>query len=435
MTEPPIAGADAVAPAAEPSPEHRIDPVRRSERVTELDAVRGVALLGILLMNIEWFGRPMQSMMFGLDRTLTGLDLAAGWAVMAFVQGKFYTLFSLLFGMGFAIQADRALAKGVRFGALFARRMGGLALIGAAHGFLLWSGDILLVYSIVGFVMVLIFRKTPASRLPKWAIAFVLLVLLAQWGWVAGQQAALADPGSADEARSDWTEQMATFESQIASADVAYGSGSWTDQLPVRAREMGMQLSFTPVFGFLLLAIFLLGAWLVRSGRMAHPSEHLSFFRRTLAVGLLVGVPAAIAAMRLGAADGMTSIDWPMAVGMTVMTVANFALAFAYLSGVVLFAQTDAGARLLRPVSAAGRMALTNYLLQSVFGTALFYGWGLGLWGQVSRAWQVPLTVAIWGLNVALSVWWLNRFRFGPAEWLWRSMTYLRLQPMRRADA
>jgi len=396
-------GLSTPAPTAAEAP-HRIEPVARAERVTELDAVRGFALLGILLMNIEWFGRPMEAMMFGLDRTLAGLDFAAGWAIMAFVQGKFYTLFSLLFGMGFAIQAERALAKGVSFGPLFARRMGGLALIGAAHGFLLWSGDILLVYSIVGFVMVLLFRKTPVSRLPKWALAFVILVLCAQWAWVAGQQAALADPEKADQARAEQAEQIADFEGRIEASRIGYGEGTWTDQLPLRAQEMGLQLSFTPIFGFLLLSIFLLGAWLVRSGRMARPAEHLPFFRKALAVGLLVGVPGAVAAMRLGAANGMTTIDWPMAVGMTVMTIANFALAFAYLSGVVLFAQTEAGRRVLRPVSAAGRMALTNYLLQSVIGTTLFYGWGFGLYGQVPRAAQVPLTFAIWGVNIALSV-------------------------------
>ena len=421
-----------VEPAAPQSP---LAPVSDSERVHEIDVVRGFALLGILLMNIEWYTRPFVELFLGLDRSMAALDYAAGWTVMTLVQGKFYTLFSMLFGMGFAIQAERAAAKGARFGRLFARRMLGLALIGAAHGYLVWSGDILLVYSIVGSALVLLFRKTPISRLPKWAAAFILLVGLAPWGWVASQKAGLDDPERAVAASERQATQLAEFRRQAEEAREAYAHGTWIEQVPIRAREMASQLSFLPVFGWNVLGMFLLGAWLVRSGVMRRPAEHRVFFRRALRVGLVVGLPLAVAAMELGAADGMTRMEWSLAVGASLMLVASFALCFAYLSGFVLWTQRPGWSARLRPVAQAGRMALTNYLAQSLVATTLFNSWGFGLYGQVSRAAQMPLTLAIWLLNMGFSVWWLGRYRFGPAEWLWRSITYGRAQPMRRPAA
>jgi uncharacterized protein len=112
--------------------------------------------------------------------------------------------------------------------------------------------------------------------------------------------------------------------------------------------------------------------------------------------------------------------------------VAALLLSFGYLAGIVLLVQRPAWRGRLAPLAAAGRMALTNYVLQSVVMTAISYSWGLGLFGRVSRAWQIPLAIAVWGINLAFSVWWLGRFRFGPLEWLWRSVTYLAPQPMRR---
>jgi len=420
---------DAPPPApAPPATTTPMAPVAARERIAEIDVVRGFALFGILLMNIEFFTRPMSGMFFGLDATLEGVDRAAGWLVMTFVQGKFYTLFSMLFGMGFAIQALRAQQRGRKFGRLFLRRMLGLALIGAAHGYLLWSGDILLVYSIVGAVMVLLFRKTPVSRLWKWAIAFILLVVLAQIGWIASIQG--SPEGAANAER-----MMSGLRQEYGEASELYATASWTDLFPQRVHEMGQQLSYLPVFGFDVLGMFLLGAWLVRSGAMSDPAAHRATFRRFLIAGLVVGAPLAVVAMELGVADGMAEMSWAAAAAGALMLIASFALCFGYLGGFVLWAQSPAWRPRLAPVAAAGRMALTNYLLQSLVATTLFYGYGFGLFGQVGRAAQLALALAIWLGNLAFSAWWLARFRFGPAEWLWRSFTYGYRQPMRREAA
>jgi uncharacterized protein len=411
-------------PAPPPRP---MAPVAQRERVHEIDVVRGFALLGILLMNVEYFTRPIAGMFFGLDRSLEGLDRAAGWLVMTFVQGKFYTLFSMLFGMGFAIQAERAAARGARFGRLFLRRMLGLAAIGAVHGYLIWSGDILLVYAIVGSFLLLFFRKTRPSRLWKWAVGFVLLVVVAQLLLFV----ALGREGAA----ASREKMLSGMRGEYEVAHEVYSNGRWFDLFPQRVTEMNNQLGFLPFFGWSVLGMFLLGAWLVRNGVMAEPSAHLPLFRRFFRLGIGLGAPLAVLAMWLGGGDGMEEITLGGAIGAALMFVASFALCFGYLGGFVLLAQSPARRAKLAPVAAAGRMALTNYLLQSLVATTIFYEYGLGLFGSVPRLAQVALALVIWCGNLAFSVWWLRRFRFGPAEWLWRSITYARRQPMRRAEA
>ena len=430
-------------PAAEPTapsapltplaPVAAIAPVAAAERITELDVVRGFALLGILLMNIEYFARPIQGLMMGLDRSLAGVDFAAGWAIMAFVQGKFYALFSMLFGMGFAIQMARAEERGGGFARRFVRRLLALAAIGAVHGYLIWAGDILFVYALVGFVLLLCFRKTPVPRLPKWGLVLMFLPALLMWFMLGFAQLAKLDPKASAEFSAQMEAQTTANAAEYAVAAEQYANDSWVDLFPRRVADMGMQLGFLPFIGASVLGMFVIGSWFVRSGAIARPAEHLALFRRLFGLGLGIGAPLAVAAMVVGAADGMTGFSLRLVGGMTLMSVASLLLALAYLSGFVLLAQRPVWRERLRPLAAAGRMALTNYLLQSIVCTTLFYGYGFGLFGRVPRATQVLLVLAIWIGNLAFSTWWLSRFRFGPAEWLWRSLTYGRAQPMRLA--
>jgi uncharacterized protein len=429
VDEPAAAPAPAV-PIAPVVPAVPMAPIAEAERIAELDVVRGFALLGILLMNVEYFARPIQGLMTGLDRSLEGVDLVAGWSIMAFVQGKFYSLFSMLFGMGFAIQMTRA-AEGGGFGRRFVRRLLALAAIGAAHGYLIWAGDILLVYGLVGFVLLACFRKTPVARLPKWGLVLMFLPAFFMWVMLGLAQLAKLDPKASAEFAAQMDAQTTANAAEYAVAAEAYAHDSWVELLPRRATDMGLQLGYLPFIGASVLGLFVLGAWFVRSGAIVRPGEHLALFRRLFGFGLALGLPIAVAAMFAGAADGMTDFDLRFVAGTSMMAVANLLVALGYLSGLVLLVQRPAWRRRLRPLAAAGRMALTNYLLQSIVCTTLFYGYGFGLFGRVPRATQVLLVVAIWLGNLALSVWWLKRFRFGPAEWLWRSLTYGRAQPMR----
>src|SRR5690606_7030234 len=184
----------------------------------------------------------------------------------------------------------------------------------------------------------------------------------------------------------------------------------------------------------MVLGMFLIGAWLVRSGAMAHPAAHRRLFVRLGWIGGGVGLALTVASVAIDPNPGGT--DQPSASTMLAMTLhmaGSPLLSLGYIAMVVL--ALERGASWLRTLAPAGRMALTNYLAQSVVGTLVFYGYGLGQRGEVSRAWQVLGVVVFFALQVVLSRWWLSRFRHGPLEWVWRAFTYWQLPPMRRADA
>lgn len=407
-------------------------PVAAPERIAEMDVLRGFALLGILLMNVEFFFRPLQGIYLGLDRSLQGADAVAAWLVMTFVQGKFYTLFSMLFGMGFAIQLERAAARGAGFGGAYSRRLLALLAFGLAHGLLIWAGDILVPYAVIGFVL-LLFRKTPVSRLPKWAAALLLVPMLLMSLFVAGVELASSNEVAREQIVRSQAESEAEILEMARTASEIYTGGDFGELTAQRGLDVLQQLQFLPMFGITLLGLFLLGAWFVRSETITKASEHLPRFRRMLAIGLGAGAPLAVAAMSLGYGEGLLRISPRAFAASALMLVAALLLSFGYLAGVVLLVHRPGWRTRLAPLAAAGRMALTNYILQSVVMTAIAYSWGLGMFGRVPRAWQIALAVAVWGANVALSVWWLRRFRFGPLEWLWRTITYLAPQPMRRS--
>ena len=195
-------------------------PVTGADRIQALDVVRGFALLGILLMNIEGMAGPLMNSMTGVDPSLAGIDRWADTAIYLLVQGKFYPLFSLLFGMGFAVMLHRAEVAERPFFAVYLRRILVLLGLGLAHGFLLWSGDILVAYAVMGFLLLLFFRRTPTSRLPKWGIALMLLPigLMMLFGLVG-----TAMQGMPEEARAGFDEAMR----QQAAAMATVGTSAW----------------------------------------------------------------------------------------------------------------------------------------------------------------------------------------------------------------
>lgn len=407
-------------------------PVAATERIQVLDVLRGFALLGIFLMNVEFFSRSLLDVSSGIDPGLAGVDWLADAFVYVFVRGKFWTLFSLLFGMGFAVMLARAEAAGRPFAGLYLRRTAGLALIGLAHGLFVWSGDILLSYAMAA-VALLLFRNTPVTRLWKWGVVLYGLLAALMLLGAAGMAAAGADPQAAP--ASGGGGEAAALEALRSAEVAAYASGTYAEANAVRAayflEHLGNNVFLVPM----VVGMFLLGAWLVRSGAMADPAAHRRLFVRLAAWGGAVGLALTLWSV---AVDPDPVMD-PGAGGavpmfaMALHVLGSPLMALAYVGLVVL--AWARGVRWLAVLAPAGRMALTNYLLQSVVGTLLFYGYGLGLWGDVSRAGQTLIVLVVFALQVAASHWWLARFRFGPAEWLWRAFTYLQRPPMRRVVA
>jgi len=405
-------------------------PVAAGDRLVSLDVLRGLALLGIGLMNVEYFSRPLADMGTGLDPAQAPLDYALSWLVYAFVQGKFWILFSLLFGMGFALLDERARVAGTDFRAMYLRRAAGLMAIGLVHALLIWAGDILVTYALGAFVL-LLFRDFEPERQGRWGavlygVPALALLLMGALGLSAGPEAAGAHDASASDAA-----RLALEKVRRAEEIAAYTTGSWWDAVQVRARFFVDNLDETLVFEVFAMGVFLMGAWLLRSGAIADPDAHAGLHRALRFVALPVGVALALASASVAVRFDMEADGARALLAMSLMLLASPLMSLGYLSWTLRALQAEAGARVLGALAPVGRMALTNYLLQSIVGTLVFYGYGLGLWGHVPRRWQLLGVLMLFATQVLASRAWLAHFRFGPVEWFWRACTYGSFPPMR----
>lgn len=414
----------------QPPPIRHLSPIAPADRIGTLDVLRGFALLGILLMNIEAFAGPLAAAITGLDPALAGADRWVDAAVYVLVQGKFYTLFSLLFGMGFAVMSQRAEAAGRPFAGLYWRRGLVLLAIGLAHTLLVWAGDILVTYAAVSFFL-LAFRPVPQRWLP-WLAAGVYLLPIAFMGLMGSLGSLMQlEPTAAAE----WNKAMAGIAAQmdalLEGERRAYGTGTFLEATMQRVRDTGFMLSNLPMMGFSVLGMFLLGSWFVKSGAIAQPGQHPRLFARLRWLALPLGLAAMLASYALEPTLDFVTFNLTTAAAFGLSAAGSALMCLGYMAWIVRGLQSPYWQRPLAWLAPAGRMALSNYLLQSLVCTWIFYGYGLGYFERLPRAWQVPFALTLFAMQVMLSRWWLERHRFGPAEWLWRSLTYLKPQPMR----
>ena len=408
-----------------------LGPVGEAERVEVVDVLRGFALCGILFVNIMWFKAPGSLGGFGYEGPPLDRLVAAG--VFALAQAKFFTLFSFLFGWGFATQLLRAEERGAAggFARRYLRRSAILGLIGVVHIVLLSEGDILLLYAILGLVLLALRRSRPEilCRWIKWLLIVPAAAALLMTGALALGRA--APEGAAEIAASD-RETAEEFRNEARTTTAAYLEPAFARTAASRVENYGqnawIQLFLTPT----VLAMFVLGLAAGRRRLTPDAADHRALLRRVLAWGLAIGLP--VAALSAAGANLLPTLSALMCVWVN-GTVAGPLLAMAYGSGIALLWQRAGWQRLLRPLAAMGRMALTNYLLQSVVATLLFYGYGLGLARRVSPSLALVIVLALLAGQLLISGWWLRRYRFGPAEWLWRTLTYGARQPLRRATA
>ena len=401
-----------------------LTPVAAGERLDQLDVLRGFALFGILLVNFEYFLNPIQAVVLGHAGGLQSAGDAVDLIVKILAEGKFYPLFSMLFGAGFALMYERAVQRGQPFWPVYLRRLLVLLGIGLVHMLLIWSGDILLTYALIAFLMVLLFRRTPASRLPKWAVVFLLLPTLMMIAFTGLM--ALAPPEAVNDMNRQFAEDLAEARETVTQAAAVYTSGTFMEATTQRFDDMLFLFAsflfwIPPILGF-----FLLGRWLIVTGRLAHPDLHTGFFSGALKLGFLAGLPLCILGGWLIWEQDLLVLTPRLALASVCLAVGAPLLAFGYLAAVVV------NRRRLAWLAPAGRMALTNYLLQSLFWTWMIYGYGLGLGPDIPHAITPVLAVGFFALQVVASHIWMTRFRFGPAEWVWRCLTYMDLQPIRK---
>jgi uncharacterized protein len=388
-------------------------PLSGAQRTLFLDSLRGFALVGILFVNLTWFtGYAVLSAAQRDAFATAAVDGPVYFLVHVLVDGKFWSLFALIFGVGFAIQAELAKRTGDDFARRYARRMAGLLALGLLHAVFVWFGDIVSLYAVVG-VWLLLFRRSSDATLLRWAVALLLSPVVLAALWLAldvlsrGSGAARVDPGHGP-----------------AALLGAFGGGTSLEVLRANWAFLVERWSLAIYTGRFpaLLGMFLLGYLLGRNRVLREPESHGSTLRRLMLWGIGVGLPANVLAALIDAPLRPPSeLGW---IACLVRSVGTPALCLGYAAGFALLWRRSRRRRVALLLAPLGRMSLSNYFAQSLIGVGLFYGVGLGLWGRISITWSLVVIVGIVGVQSAASAWWLRRFSYGPVEWAWRRLTY-----------
>ncbi len=389
-------------------------PVQPDERLTLIDVLRGFAVFGILAANMYSFSGAAYTPAAWSEP----LDRAIVTTTRFLVEAKFYSLFSFLFGWGMAVQMLRAEARGLRFVPRYLWRLLLLFAIGLLHATLLWTGDIVARYALYGFVL-LLFRKRSA----RFLLASIALSL--------GLSILLAFPGEAmDAVRNQYT-LLTDFLRSSRYSPGLYTSGSYLEVTRLRSEEyLSYMASFLYSFGN-VFAMFLLGLLVGKQRIFKNLDQHLPRIRRLTWLALGVGlVFTSLHVWSILHPDWVRPENQRLAYVGSRTIGAPFLMLF-YVGAITLLYQREPWRIRLAPLANVGRMALTNYLLQSFTATLIFYGYGIGLYGRTDPTFGLILTVLIFLAEVRFSEWWFERYQYGPVEWVWRTLTYGRRPPLR----
>lgn len=403
--------------------EQNAAPVRGKERIEFIDILRGFAVLGILVVNMYSFagsqnGASNLGWPSGLDRFLIILS-------EFLIRAKFYTLFSFMFGWGMGLQMLRAQQKGVRFVPLYLRRLLILLAIGLIHANLIWRGDILTYYALLGFLL-LLFRNQSLRRLLIVAALFLTIPFLINMPW-----------DFVETFRSSYAEFLQQFSvDNIGSG--GYANGTFAQITLIRLNGTIFSIGNMIYFIGNIFPMFLLGLYVAKRRIFESVEENMSLIRRALVVGLIVGVifNGLFILFRLLAANNNWPTWLPVEYRSVLMTgsqtIGAPALAMFYASGFILLSRREYfRERLGSTLGFVGRMALTNYLMHSMILTVIFYGYGLGLYGRATPTICLILTVILFYIQIRYSRAWFEQYQYGPFEWVWRTLTYGRRQPWR----
>jgi len=390
-------------------------------RIVSLDVLRGVAILGILPMNIQSFA--MAGAAYWNPTAYGDLRGANYWVWLLshlLADQKFLTIFCMLFGAGILLFSEHAEAAARAPAPLHFRRMALLIVFGILHGWLLWSGDILFDYGLCGMIVYPL-RELRPRTLAVAGIGLMAVASAVQVGW--GLSAAHWPPAElGDKIDELWQPGPPTI-----AAEIADYRGSWVSQMKSRGPDAFSEETF--VFWAWGLwresGMMMVGMALYRWGVLSAQRSRV-FYARLIAIALLIGIPVTLYGTLRDFAHHWTFL-YSFFYGMQFNYWASPLVSLGWI-GVVMLVYRGAAAR---PFAAAGRMAFTNYILQTVICTTIFYGNGLGLFGKVERTGQFAIVIAVWIVELAISTVWLRYVRMGPLEWLWRSGTYGRWAPFR----
>ena len=405
----------------------KVGPAQEAERILALDALRGLGVLGILLMNIQSFSSIAAAYVNPTaDRPLAGSDLWMWLISELTADEKFMAIFSMLFGAGIVLLTSRIEARGSKPTPIFLRRSGWLGVFGVLHAYLLWSGDILFTYAACG-LLVYPFRRWPPRRL----LAFGLLVVAL---------------GSGLSIMTGWSlqfwprEQVTAFEHQVwrptpeqAAAEVAAYRSGWRGEM--RARVPDAIANETTVFLFYSLwraaGLMLVGMALYKWGVIT-ALRSTSFYVRCLIAGFAIGAPLILYGAWRDIEERWT-LQGSFFYGAQFNYWGSLGISLAWISLVMLWCRASAWQRAMGRLAAVGRMAFSNYIFETVICTTIFYGHGLGQFERMNRVEEGVIVLVVWLTVFVFSQVWMRRFYFGPLEWLWRSLTYMEREPFLRA--
>ena len=392
-------------------------PVKASERYMILDILRGFALIGIALANFPEFSLYTFLHDDVAEAMPTAVaDRVAHYFVSVFVEGKFYTIFSLLFGIGFSIIISNAMRRGANGLAIFYRRMVWLAVIGFLHLMLVWSGDILLLYALLGMLLPL-FRNLSNRKLLAWAVAMLLLPVVVD---TAAQLAGVYLSAPVVELQQHYCAKYGINDANFAywlrdAADYRGVHEFLVQGALVRVQEFVDGNRYFKVFG-----LFLIGFCIGRNRLYARIGDYRPQLHKIALWGIVAGLPLS-AVYAWSAVNGH---PWGNACHSVLYLVSVYPVGFAYIAMLCLAYLQVSDGWAYRLLAAPGRMALTCYIGQSLIGMFLFYGIGLGFGTGVGLAYVLAIAAAVFAVEAVVCHLWLCCFRFGPLEWVWRMLTY-----------
>ncbi|MFG6431663.1 DUF418 domain-containing protein [Roseateles sp. LYH14W] len=393
------------------------------ERLITVDVLRGFALFGILYAHmVAWYtAGPLPQELFERFQSVpTGIAFGVN---VLFVMGKFFSVFAFLFGLSFTIQINNLARHGDNVALRFGWRLALLGLIAAVHH-MLWRGDILSIYVPLGFLLIF------ARHLSNKALLVLGAVLVLNLPTKVFELVALLRTGKVDFIASDPVKEGAAY------FEFVKNSG-FVDMLLGNLQAFGTKIDYQLTSGRLLITFgfFLLGMLVGRLGWFDKAEAMLptvkTIWKRSwqvMLVSLLLGLVIGGAAMALSLK--LEDRGWPYFAAEFAIDAYNAACTVFYISGIALLMARPGWARRLAPLADVGKMALTSYLTQTLFGLLIFYSFGLALFAQTSPAVNVLICLAIFAFQIAFSRWWLGRFHYGPVEWLWRSATFFKWQPL-----
>ena len=410
-----------------------------STRYESLDAIRGVAVMGILAMNIVAFALPFSAYVNPLAGGPIGdLDLATWFFNFVFIDSKMRGLFSMLFGASTLLVIQSAAASGRSAAGAHYPRMVWLAIFGLIHFYFIWFGDILFLYAICGLLL-FAFRNLPVRGLLLWAGAFLVVGIgFLAFGWLmfalweAGKlpvEAAAQMQGDLAQLNADMGPNAATYAKDVTLHLGSYGG--------IVAEKLGERLSepFVSALMFLCetMGLMLIGMALFKS-HMLTGEWAAARYRKWALVGFLIGIPPLVGLGWYQYASGFSAVS-TFGASLSLSVPFDIAMTVGWAALIMLLIKTAASDSVRMRLAATGRMAFTNYLVTSIVMTSIFYGYGLGLFGSVGRTALYLFCFGMWAAMLLWSKPWLARFQYGPLEWLWRSLSRWQLQPMRKVAA